>query len=233
MAVSLNHLMGSQGCFGRAAGRYYMKEGFIKVLLVTGFVFLTTSAIHNAQAGEHRQHGTHEHGVAQLNVAVEGSQFAIELSSPAANIVGFEHPPQTQAQKEQVKEARKKLKAAQTLFKLPANAQARLVKSTVDSDIDRDSGEAPDERHTHEHTNVHDEKGTAGHEHHDDGHGHEHHSDFKAEYHFICTKPDKLAYLDVMLFQVFPGIERMEVQILTDTGQTARELTAQDYRITF
>jgi hypothetical protein len=210
-----------------------MKKRSIKVLLVTGFVFLTVSAIHTAQAGEHRQHGTHEHGVAHLNVAVEGSELAIELSSPAANIVGFEHPPQTQAQKEQVKEARKKLEAAQTLFELPANAQGRLVKSSVDSDIDNDSADAYDAGHAHEHTDVHEEKEKADHGHQDDGHGHEHHSDFKAAYHFFCSEPEKLAYLDVMLFQVFPGIERIEVQILTDTSQTAMELTAKDYRISF
>jgi hypothetical protein len=60
----------------------------------------------------------HEHGVARLNLAVAGNSLTIELFSPAANIVGFEHHPRTQAQKDQVKEARKTLEAAQTLFPL-------------------------------------------------------------------------------------------------------------------
>lgn len=200
-----------------------MTKGFFKILFTTGLVILQIAAVHTVQAGEHRQHEAHEHGVAHLNVVLEGSNLAIELSSPAANVVGFEHPPRTQAQRDQVKEARKKLEAAETLFLVPAKVQARLVKSSVDTNIDSDSAAASEAEHTHGPSEVD----------HDDEHDHEQHSDFKAKYHFICTKPDKLAYLDVMLFQVFPGIERIEVQILTDTGQTARELTAKDYQITF
>ncbi len=34
-----------------------------------------------------------------------------------------------------------------------------------------------------------------------------------------------------MLFQAFPGIEHIEVQLLTGTGQSAEELTAEKNRI--
>ena len=200
-----------------------MIKGPIKLLFAAGLVFLQIVAVQTVRAGEKRQHEAHEHGVAHLNVALEGSNLAIEFSSPAANVVGFEHPPRTQAQRDRVKEAKKILEAAETLFRLPAKVQARLAKSSVDTNIDRDSADASEGEHAHKQAKVD----------HDHEHGHEPHSDFKAEYHFICTKPDKLAYLDVMLFQVFPGIEHIEVQILTDTGQTARELNAKDYRITF
>jgi hypothetical protein len=59
------------------------------------------------------------------------------------------------------------------------------------------------------------------------------HSDFKAHYQFLCSQPEKLTYLDVMLFRIFVGIEHIDVQVLTDNGQTAKELSAKDYRITF
>lgn len=201
-----------------------MMKGFIKIF-AAALVFVPAIAVHTAQAEEYRQHEAHEHGVAHLNVAVEGNDLTIEFFSPAANIVGFEHHPQTKAQKDQVKEARKKLEAGQTLFQLPAQAQGRLVKTMVDTDIDSDAADAPHHRET---ADVHGEDDKDGHE-----HGHERHSDVKAEYHFICNKPEKLAYLDVMLLRLFPGIERIEAQILTDTGQTAKELTAKNYRITF
>jgi len=207
-----------------------MTKGFIKFLFATALVFSQAIAVHIVQAEEYRQHEAHEHGVAHLNVAVEGNDLTIEFFSPAANIVGFEHHPRTQAQKDQVKEARRKLEAAQTLFQLPAQAQGRVVKSMVDTDIDSDSA---DGLHHHEEAGVHDEDEKDGHDPHGHEHGHGRHSDFKAEYHFICNKPEKLAYLDVMLPRMFPGIERIEAQILTDTGQTAKELTAKNYRITF
>jgi len=55
----------------------------------------------------------------------------------------------------------------------------------------------------------------------------------KAEYHFVCKKPEKLLSIDVMLFSVFPGIEQIKVQLLTDTKQTALELTAKKKKISF
>ena len=62
---------------------------------------------------------------------------------------------------------------------------------------------------------------------------HESHSEFKAEYHFVCKNPDRLSEIDVNLFHVFPGIEHIEVQLLTGTGQTALELTPKKKKITF
>ena len=207
-----------------------MSKRLIRFLLVMALVLAPALAGHTVQAGEHRQHGAHEHGVARLNLAVAGNSLAIELFSPAANIVGFEHHPRTQAQKDQVKEARKRLEAAQTLFEFPAHSQARLVKSMVDTDIDTDSADEP---HHHKEAGAHDEDEEDHHAHGEDEHGHGRHSDFKAEYHFVCDKPEKLAYIDVMLASIFPGVERIEVQILTDSGQTAKTLTAKDHRITF
>ena len=41
------------------------------------------------------QPGPHEHGVASLNLVVDGNLVSLELDSPAANLVGFEHTPGT------------------------------------------------------------------------------------------------------------------------------------------
>ena len=46
---------------------------------------------------EHRQHDSHVHGIASMNLALEGDEVHIELDSPAANIVGFEHAPSSKA----------------------------------------------------------------------------------------------------------------------------------------
>ena len=42
-----------------------------------------------------------------------------------------------------------------------------------------------------------------------------------------------MVYIDVMLFSVFPGIEHTEDQLLTDTKQTALELTVKKNIINF
>jgi hypothetical protein len=59
------------------------------------------------------------------------------------------------------------------------------------------------------------------------------HSDFKAQFHFVCKQPGKLAQLDVMLLSKFSGTEHVEVQLLTVSKQTALTLTAADNKISF
>ncbi len=67
----------------------------------------------------------------------------------------------------------------------------------------------------------------------DEAHEHQGHSEFTAEYHFVSKHPEKLAHIDIMLLHAFPGIERIEVQLLTGAKQTAIQLTAKKNRIPF
>ena len=198
--------------------------------LILGLLAIVVIYSGPIQGEEKRHHEAHEHGVAHLNVAIEGNNIYIEFTSPAANIVGFEHHPRTHEQKAAVKDAVNKLQKGDSLFLLSAKSESQLVKSSVDTDIDKDADHHAESEHAHE------EKEHHGHEeHHDKEHGetdeHGRHSDFKAEYHFDCKKPDKLSQIDVMLFRAFPGIEHIEVQLLNGAKQTAMELTAKKYKI--
>ena len=208
----------------------------LKILLsiVTVIIGLGT-ILPNLQAEEFRHHEAHEHGVAHLNVVHDRNNLYIELTSPAANIVGFEHQPRTQEQKAAVKEAIKKLEAGEALFVLPSGAEGELAKSEVYTDIASDSDHKSEDTHTHEHNELgkKDEEDKHRHRENHESNKQERHSEFKAEYHFVCNKSEKLVYIDVMLFSVFPGLEHIEVQLLTDTQQTARELTAKKKKIIF
>jgi hypothetical protein len=108
------------------------------------------------------------------------------------------------------------------IFKLPQKAQGKLTESSVDTDIAIESNPESHAGHSGEHGKEH---------HHADEH--ERHSDFKAEYRFVCKRPEKLTQIEVMLFRIFPGIEQIEVQILTETKQTALKLTPKKNRIVF
>ncbi len=231
-----------------------LSNRFIFACLISG-LFATVAIFSGpVQAGEQRHHEAHEHGVANLNVAVEGNNIYIEFSSPAANIVGFEHHPRTPEQKNAVKEAINKLRAGDALFILSAESKSLLVKSDVDTDIIKDADHHSESGHAHEGKDAdhhseseraHEEKDADHHSeserahadkgHHDEAehrhkeHGdadeHERHSEFKAQYHFTCKNPDRLSKIDVMLFRTFAGIEHIEVQLLNGTKQTAMELT--------
>jgi hypothetical protein len=48
---------------------------------------------------EHGSLGAHEHGVARLDVAQEGTTLELDFNSPAMNIVGFEHAATSDADK--------------------------------------------------------------------------------------------------------------------------------------
>ena len=64
-----------------------------RVLLALPFALLPLAAMahdHDHDHAEHASLGAHEHGVAQLNVALDGNTLEIELESPAMNLVGFE-----------------------------------------------------------------------------------------------------------------------------------------------
>jgi hypothetical protein len=211
-----------------------MARSCMKWLLMVAVVVVTGIPAFSIRAEEHRPQRAHEHGIAHLNVAVEGNKLIIEFSSPAANVVGFEHRPRTQEQKDAVKEAVRKLDAAEMLLHLPPAAHAGLARSVVHTDIGGDSGGESDAAHKREPADGHGKEEDPGGDHHEEKeHAHENHSDFKAEYQFLCRHPEKLAYLEILFFRVFPAIERIKVQVLTGTKQSARELTAKDNRILF
>jgi hypothetical protein len=205
------------------------------VLGIITVVFVLGIRLPQVQAAEQRHHEAHVHGVAHMNVAFEGNNLYIELSSPAANIVGFEHHPRTEEQKGAVKTAIKSLEAGEKLFALPTDTGGRLVKANVQTDVENEYDNEPGQSHAHDHAESGKEAEAEKHRHGEnhEADDHERHSEFKAEYHFVCKTPQKLTLVDVKLFRIFPGIEHIEVQLLTDTKQTALELTATKNKIIF
>lgn len=214
--------------YGR--GDYDYPNRFIFNCLISCLLAIILISSRPVLAGENRHHAAHVHGVAHLNIAIEGNNIYIEFFSPAANIVGFEHHPRTHEQKNAVKEAVNKLRAGASLFLLSAKSESRLVNSSVNADIDEDADHHSESEHDHAKNENHDKEDHTDKEH-SEADEHESHSEFEAEYHFICKKPDRLSQVDVRLFQVFPGIEHIEVQLLNGTTQTAIELTAKKDKI--
>lgn len=192
------------------------------VLVLLFILALVPSKILHAE--EFLHHEAHEHGVANMNIAVEGNNLYIEFSSPAANIVGFEHHPRTHAQKDAVKDALNRLQMAKALFILSAGSESQLISANVDTDIDNEADDHLKSEHDHADEGHHDQE-------HHEADEHEGHSEFNAQYHFVCKKPKRLSQIDVRLFSVFPGIEHIEVQLVSETKQTAMELAAKMHKI--
>lgn len=200
-------------------------ENHILTFLILAFAIMLAANSSKTWAGEQRHHDAHVHGIARLNVALEKGSIHLEFTSPAANIVGFEHQPRTPEQKDSVSHAIEKLEDGSKLFIPSPEAQCQLSKSSVKTDIGHYEEHDADAEHKHEH-----EKDEHHKEHEDE---HARHSEFHSEYQFVCKNPGKLSQMDVMLIKSFPGIEHIEVQLLTKKRQTALELTAQSHRIQF
>ncbi len=153
--------------------------------------------------------GAHEHGSGQLNLALEGSTLLIELIAPGADIVGFEHAPENDAQKTRLRVAVARLQDGATLFGLPPAAGCRQQEVSVDSPL-MEVLEAPASTAGDSHN--HDEK-EAG------------HAEFHARYQFACSNPAALTRFSIRYFALFPAAHELAVQMITPRGQAATKLT--------
>ncbi len=178
---------------------------------------------------EHRQHGAHVHGIAALNLALEGREVHIELDSPAANIVGFEHAPSSEADHAALDKAVATLKDGDRLFRFNDDSGCRMERANVTTAL----LEEEHDEHAEGHSGDHDHQEKDGHDHEVQEHDGETHSDIEAAYHFECDQPGKLTQLSVELFEVFPGTEKLRVQYVIESKQGAAELTATDHVVKF
>jgi len=188
-----------------------------------------------ADEDEHREHDAHVHGVSALNIAVEGDQLVAEFSSPAMNIVGFEHQPGSAEQRGAVERAAENLERGGDWLVLPADASCRLTEARVESELlAADHSEGHDHGDEHDHEDDHDAEGRGDEEdpaHDDADHAHEHdetHSEFQVSYEFTCGDTSVIETVEVRLFDRFPGIERIEVQALSAAGQFGGDLVPGD-----
>ncbi len=184
----------------------------------TSVAFLLSIVVAGPLMAAEREHEAHEHGHGRLNVAIEGNSMEVELVSPGADIVGFEHAPETQEDRAAVAKAVAMLKKGDALFVPPEGAACRLEDAEVTSAL------------IDEHYDDHDDH---GHEEKHAGHEDEEHAEFHAHYHFHCEHPDRLTHMDVKVFEIFPGARELDVQAISPKGQTAAELTPGAPRLTF
>lgn len=145
---------------------------------------------------------SHEHGVATLEMALDGNRLIAAFTSPAMNIVGFEHIAEDESDIRSVKTAIEDLKEGEKLI-LMEQGGCTLTNVTIEAE-----GLLQDTHETHEED------------------AHDGHSEFEAAYEFTCTTPDALKTVAVGFFKAWPGIEEIETVFLSEKHQISAELTA-------
>lgn len=169
---------------------------------------LTASALISvpALAQEARHMDAHEHGVGQLDIALQGQQVAMALLAPGADIVGFEYAAQSDQDHAAIDAAIAVLSQPLELFAFPAAANCTVVEAHAELE-----GEDEHEDHDAEH----------GHDDHDDASGH---TEFHAEYLLNCENPAAITDITFTYFTAFPNALELETQIISDAGATAAEV---------
>lgn len=174
----------------------------------------------HAEALWAQTHGTHVHGTAVLQAAIDGPMLRLRLQSPLENLVGFEHAPRTEQEREAVREMAESLRAPDQHFSPTPAARCAPIASNLDSPLleaaaasGKDVGKAAPA----------DSKPRSAHAR--DAHG-QAHAELLAEYTFRCEQPDKLQSVEVRLFDRFRRLQRLDVQLVSPRGQRAYRLTS-------
>lgn len=141
-------------------------------------------------------HEAHVHGSATVLLAQDGNRLTLEFDSPLDNLLGFEHAPRTDKQKQAAKALLDLIQKPDTLLKLNAEADCQLAKVKVVAPVLQTTATDKDE-----HANLH------------------------AEYEYACTKVAVLKSLQLSLFDAFPAIHKVDAQVAGARGQVAATLT--------
>ncbi|MDY7579325.1 DUF2796 domain-containing protein [Herbaspirillum sp. RTI4] len=160
-------------------------------------------------------HEAHVHGVGKLDIVLDGEVLSLHLDTPLANLLGFEHPPTSDAERASVKRATAQLRAADHLFLPTAAAQCHLLSVSLEAPtITAYLGNATVTQHA----------ATAP---------VSEHADLEGDFIFTCAKPAALRTLEVKLFEQFKGFQRINVQLVTPAHQAAATLQPQSSVVEF
>jgi len=191
----------------------------------------------NFAAQASREKDSHEHGAANVMLAMEGEKLHLNFEVPSESLIGFEHFPKSQDQRQNFNEAIQTLSEPSKLFSIPANAECLLVGINVSQSLfSGKGGHDHDEKDEHGHDEKgfwnslfgHDEKDEHGH---DESEKSEIHSEFSSKYLWNCEHLDEIDSIGTQLMNIFPRIEEIRVNWITKNNQGSIELESKDDRI--
>jgi Protein of unknown function (DUF2796) len=166
------------------------KIGFALLALAAGAAPFAASF---ASAGE-----AHQHGSAQLSAAIDGNMLELEFSSPLENLVGFEHQPRNERERQAMQAMKERFNSPQALFvPTPAAGCQAGPAELVLPEAQRSGG----------------------------------HADLHAVASFRCATPAALRSIELRLFEAFPRLQRVRVQLAAPGRQAGADLSRQKPRL--
>ncbi|QIZ76196.1 ZrgA family zinc uptake protein [Ferrimonas lipolytica] len=189
-----------------------------KRTLALSLIVLSCSCL---SSGVLAQSGAHQHGIAHLNLVQQEGLIEVEVESPLANLVGFEHQPETKQQRQAYATAIKSFEAtAQFSFN---GANCKLVEQQLELPFEVADAAQLEHHHAHEeHSHEH-----HGEKHHDEelhhGEHHHDHSNLEARYQYSCD--GVVTSVKVALFELMPQLETIKSQWFSQQAQGSTNLS--------
>jgi hypothetical protein len=173
----------------------------MKTILIFGITVITSNPL---LAESTRQLESHEHGVGQLEVAIEGQKIAIDLHAPGADIVGFEYVAESSKDRKAVDTAITILGKPLDLFLISSDAKCSVMQAAAKLESD-------DEHDEHD---EHQEKSA--------------HTEFHASYILNCMNIAAMTEIKFAYFDLFPNAKELEVQMISDVGAFTFEIEREE-----
>ena len=171
-----------------------------------------------AFAEDTREADAHEHGVGELNIAVDGTTVAMEFHAPGADIVGFEYEAKSAEDRAAIDAAVATLAKPLDLFQIPAAAECSVTQASA-------ALESEDKHEDHEdHAKHDDDHEEHAHDDHEDHEEEASHTEFHAEYTLTCANPSAIDAITFAYFETFKNATEVEVQIINSDGAKAFEV---------
>jgi hypothetical protein len=174
------------------------------LMLALGFLLLMFSFGIGA-AAEKRHRDAHVHGVAEINIAVEGTKATVEFRAPAESVMGFEHEAKSESDKKKRDAALEQLRAKggqMVVFDPKLGCKSSDMKTA----IVETKGEST--------------KAQAGKEAHKDPKKSGEHREVHGTFSVACGKPLAGSRVKFGVSKVFRDIQEIKVQVLGDSGQS-------------
>lgn len=178
-------------------------------VVIVGFLI----AIPPATAQQH----AHTHGRMTLDVAVDVQSIALAIESPLESFLGFERAPRTDAEHKRVADIIAHLNAADQLFQPDPTAACKLSKVELTSSA-LGLGTKEEEVYSNDEEKRHD-------------HADDEHANVNVDIVFTCARATEARFIDVKLFDTYPRIRTIDVQVAAPQGQFKRVLQPDTSRL--
>jgi len=165
----------------------------------------TTSAANEQQP--------HQHGHARLQMAVGNNNVDLILTSPAFNLLGFEHEPRTGQQKQTLENARQWLTTQALITPDGSNCTVKSASMSFGAEATEQDRHDHDHDHEESHNEANDE-----------------HSNIEVSQVLDCAGTDISGQLTTPLIAQFPEIQELNVEWVTNSRQGSAKLSSSDSR---